>query len=133
MLRVTRHVSGAVMWANLHLLFWLSLVPFVTGWLGASHFAQVPTAVYGFVLLMAAVSYTILKTAAIAADGETSLVARALSNDTKGYVSLALYLIALCSAYFDQRIACALYAVVAIIWLVPDRRIERAVAQEAAK
>jgi uncharacterized membrane protein len=128
MLRVTKRVTGRVMWANLHLLFWLSLVPFTTGWIGRE-FDSESVAVYGVVLLMAALAYTILQLSAVAADGADSLVARAIGSDLKGYASLALYVVGVISALYDPRIASLLYVTVAIIWLIPDRRIERVVAQ----
>ena len=130
LLHATQKVSGAILWANLHLLFWLSLIPFVTGWMGENHFARLPTALYGVVLLMAAVAYTILVRMMIAAHGRESLVARATGRDRKGYVSLLLYLVAIPLAFVDQRIAGALYVITALIWLIPDRRVERAMAAE---
>ncbi len=130
MLHATRHVSGAMLWANLHLLFWLSLVPFVTGWMGENHFAPTPTALYGVVLLMAALAYWILQRTIMAGHGRDSLLARALGSDLKGNLSPVLYVIAIASAFVHQWIACGLYALVAAIWLIPDRRIER-VLQEA--
>jgi uncharacterized membrane protein len=130
LLHATQKVSGAILWANLHLLFWLSLIPFVTGWMGENHFARLPTALYGVVLLMAAVAYTILVRMMIAAHGRESLVARATGRDRKGYVSLLLYLVAIPLAFVDQRIAGTLYVITALIWLIPDRRVERAMAAE---
>ncbi|HET6566539.1 MAG TPA: TMEM175 family protein [Rhodothermales bacterium] len=127
MLHVTEKVNGAILWANLHLLFWLSLVPFVTGWMGENHFAAVPTALYGVVLLMAAIAYTILERAILALHGRDSLLARATGRDFKGKVSPVLYAIAIPSAFLSAWIAGGLYVVVALMWLVPDRRIERAV------
>ena len=124
MLHAAHRINGKVLWANLHLLFWLSLVPFVTGWMGQNHFAPIPTAVYGVVLLMAAVAYTILKEMLVAAQGPDSRLASALGTDAKGKVSLALYLAAIPLAFVNQWIADALYVSVALIWLVPDRRIE---------
>jgi uncharacterized membrane protein len=130
LLHATQKVSGAILWANLHLLFWLSLIPFVTGWMGENHFARLPTALYGVVLLMAAVAYTILVRMMVAAHGRESLVGRATGRDRKGYVSLLLYLVAIPLAFVDQRIAGALYVITALIWLIPDRRVERAMAAE---
>ena len=125
MLQATRHISGGVLWANLHLLFWLSLVPFVTGWMGENHFAPLPTAVYGVVLLMAAIAYKILQTALVRHhDGENKKLADAIGSDLKGYISPALYVMAIPLAFVNQWIADALYIVVAGIWLIPDRRIE---------
>ncbi len=125
MLRVTEAVDGVVLWANLHLLFWLSLVPFVTAWMGENHFAPAPTATYGFVLLMAALAYYVLQSRIITIQGEGSLLARAIGRDLKGKVSPVLYVIAIPAAFINQWIAGALYVTVALIWLVPDRRIER--------
>jgi len=113
-----------VMWANLHLLFWLSLVPFVTGWMGDNHFAALPTAVYGVVLLMAAVAFTILTAQLVAAERPGSRLAEALGSDLKGRVSLVLYACAIPLAFLNQWIADAIYVAVALIWLVPDPRIE---------
>lgn len=124
MLHVARRISGGVLWANLHLLFWLSLVPFVTGWMGENHFAPVPTAVYGAVLLMAAVAYTILQATIIAGEGSESKLAAAVGRDLKGKLSLLLYAVAIPLAFANQWISDALYVLVALIWLVPDRRIE---------
>ena len=124
MLHVTDHVNGAILWANLHLLFWLSLVPFVTGWMGQNHFAPVPTAVYGVVLVCAAVAYTILQTAIIRLHGPHSKLAVAVRRDWKGKLSIVLYLVAIGAAFREQWIADGLYVFVALMWLVPDRRIE---------
>ena len=124
MLHVTDHVNGAILWANLHLLFWLSLVPFVTGWMGQNHFAPVPTAVYGVVLVCAAVAYTILQTAIIRLHGPHSKLASAVRRDWKGKLSIVLYLVAIGAAFRQQWIADGLYVFVALMWLVPDRRIE---------
>jgi uncharacterized membrane protein len=129
MLRVTETVSGSVLWANLHLLFWLSLVPFVTGWMGENHFAPGPTAIYGVILLMAAVAYFILQRRIIAGQGRESLLARALGRDVKGKISPILYLVAIPLAFVERWIAGGIYVLVALIWLVPDRRIERALAE----
>lgn len=125
MLHVTRRISGAVLWANLHLLFWLSLVPFVTGWMGENHFAPVPTALYGVVLLMAAIAYFLLQTAILAGEGPGSALAAAVGSDFKGKISPVLYLAAVPAAFLDQRISGAIYVGVALMWLVPDPRIER--------
>ncbi|HWK09962.1 MAG TPA: TMEM175 family protein [Vicinamibacterales bacterium] len=129
MLHVTRRVSGAVLWSNLHLLFWLSLVPFVTDWVGENHFAATPMALYGIVLLMAAIAYYILQRALIAAEGPHSILASALGSDVKGKLSPVLYTVAIPAAYVNAAISGALYVIVALMWLVPDRRMERAVAQ----
>ncbi|MBL8886107.1 MAG: DUF1211 domain-containing protein [Phycisphaerales bacterium] len=125
MLHATRHVNGAVLWSNLLLLFWLSLIPFVTGWMGENHFAPAPTALYGVVLLCAAVSYTVLQRAIVACHGRDSDLARAVGRDLKGRVSLALYIAAIAAAFWNHWISWALYVLVALIWFIPDRRIER--------
>ncbi len=128
MLHATRRVDGKVLWANLHLLFWLSLVPFVTGWMGENHFAAVPTAAYGIVLLAAAIAYAILQTAIIALEGEASWLRQAVGRDVKGKLSIALYAVAIGIAFVDPGISDALYVLVALMWLVPDRRIESRIA-----
>ena len=125
MLHATARVSGAILWANLHLLFWLSLVPFVTGWMGENAFAAAPTALYGVVLLAAAIAYWLLQRTIIADQGAASSLARAVGRDLKGKLSPLLYVMAIPAAFLDQRIAAALYVLVALMWLVPDRRIER--------
>ncbi len=130
MLHVTRQVSGGILWANLHLLFWLSLVPFTTAWLGGTSGAAAPTALYGAVLLMAAIAYTILQYAIVAKHGRRSLLATAIGKDFKGRLSLAMYTAAILIAYFNVWIADAVYVAVALMWLVPDRRIERVLAAE---
>jgi len=117
-------INGAIMWANLHLLFWLSLVPFVTGWMGENHFVALPTALYGAVLLCAAMAYTILVRTIFAYEGPHSKLAEALGRDLKGYISLALYALAIPMAFVNELVADAIYVTVALIWLVPDRRIE---------
>ncbi|MEO6528932.1 MAG: TMEM175 family protein [Gemmatimonadaceae bacterium] len=129
MLQVTKAIDGTVLWANLHLLFWLSLVPFVTGWMGENHFAPVPTASYGVVLLMAAIAYFILQRTILAREGARSLLAAAVGSDAKGKVSPLLYAIAIPSALWQPWIAGALYVAVALLWLAPDRRIERVIQQ----
>jgi uncharacterized membrane protein len=128
MLHTVRRVTGAVLWANLHLLFWLSLVPFATGWMGENQFAATPTMLYGVVLLMAAVAYWILQQRIIAAQGEDSLLARAIGSDWKGKLSPLLYVVAIALARPAHGAAIAIYVLVALIWLVPDRRIERILA-----
>jgi TMEM175 potassium channel family protein len=117
--------SGGIMWANLYLLFWLSLLPFVTGWMGENRFAAVPTALYGFVLLMAALAYRVLQRTIIARHGQTSALAQAVGGDVKGRISPVLYTVAIPSAFLSQWISGALYVLVALMWLVPDKRIER--------
>jgi len=125
MLHTTTQVSGAILWANLHLLFWLSLVPFVTGWMGENHFAQASVSLYGLALLMSAIAYTCLQRAIIAQQGPGSLLARAVGNDIKGKLSILLYIVAIPSAFLSSWIAGGLYVLVAVMWLAPDRRIER--------
>jgi uncharacterized membrane protein len=129
MLHVTHRVDGAILWANLHLLFWLSLVPFVTGWMGENHFAPVPTAAYGVVLLMAGIAYWILQRVIVASQGPGSVLAAAVGRDVKGKLSPAVYAVAIPVAFARPWIAGALYVAVALVWLTPDRRIERAVAE----
>jgi len=126
MLHVTQHVSGSILWANLHLLFWLSLFPFVTGWMGENHFAPEPTVLYGGVLFMAAVAYFVLQQAIIAKHGRQSLLATAVGRDLKGRTSPILYAVAIGMAFVAPWISQALYVLVAAMWLIPDRRIERA-------
>ena len=125
MLYATQHVTGAVLWANLHLLFWLSLFPFVTGWMGENHFASTPVALYGIVLLMAAVAYSLLQHAIIQSQGSDSLLARAVGRDLKGKISPILYGVAILATFYNSWIAGFIYVFVALMWLIPDRRIER--------
>lgn len=125
MLHATHKVTGPVLWANLHLLFWLSLVPFATGWMGENHFAAAPAALYGVVMLMAAIAYWILQQTIIAAEGPDSLLKRAVKGDWKGKLSPVIYLAAIPGAFWSPWISLGLYVLVALIWLVPDRRIER--------
>ncbi len=125
LMHTVTHVTGDVLWANLHLLFWLSLIPFVTGWMGENEFAVIPVALYGFILLMAAIAYFILQTRILKQHGKDSILAKALGNDLKGKISPILYVIALGSAYFSPLVAGGIYALVAFIWLIPDKRIER--------
>ncbi|MFL6469109.1 MAG: TMEM175 family protein [Pyrinomonadaceae bacterium] len=132
MLQATRSVDGAVLWANLHLLFWLSLVPFTTGWMGENHFGTLPTALYGVVLLCAAISYTILQTTIVRHHGDDNkLLADAVGNDLKGKISILCYIAAIALAFMSQWISCGLYIFVAIIWLIPDRRIERKIVESS--
>jgi uncharacterized membrane protein len=118
-----------VLWANLHLLFWLSLVPFVTGWMSENHFAAVPVALYGFVLLMSGVAYYILARILVARHGTESLLARALGRDFKGIASVVLYAIAIAMAFVNPWVSCAIYVAVAIMWLIPDPRIAHQLAK----
>lgn len=125
LLHVTKHVTGAVMWANHHLLFWLSLVPFVTGWMGENHYAAVPTAMYGFVLLMCAMAWWVLQHAIVRSEGKNSVLAAATRRDYKGNLSPVFYIAGIGAAFVNAWISGMLYAMVALIWLIPDRRIER--------
>jgi len=127
LLHATTRITGGVLWANLHLLFWLSLVPFTTGWMGENHFASTPTAVYGVVLLAAAIAYFVLQGRILAAQGPGSPLAAAVGRDLKGKLSPVLYAAAIPLAFFREWLADALYVAVALMWLVPDRRIERRV------
>ncbi len=128
MFQVTQRVNGSILWANLHLLFWLSLVPFATGWMGETHFAPAPTALYGAVLLMSAVAYMILQQAILRAPGGSTVLASAIGRDLKGKLSPLIYVAAIGLSFVNPWIACALYVLVALLWLIPDRRIERALA-----
>ena len=125
MLHAARTIDGPILWANLHLLFWLSLVPFVTGWMGENHFAQIPVALYGLVLLMSALSYNLLSRCLIKHEGTDSALAAAVGSDFKGKISMAIYLAAILLCFVNRWIALALYYVVALLWFIPDRRIER--------
>ncbi len=129
LLHAMQRVNGGILWANLHLLFWLSLMPFVTGWMGENHFAPVPTALYGVVLLMSGVAYYVLSRVIIAHHGPDSVLARAIGGDRKGQLSMVLYVAAIASTFFHTWIALALYVSVALMWLVPDRRIEKVMAK----
>lgn len=122
---MVRQVTGGMLWANMHLLFWLSLVPFATGWLGENQSAPLPTAVYGIALLMPAIAWYVMQSVIIHAQGHDSTLARALGRDVKGKISPFLYLAGILCAYVNTRIADAIYVLVALMWLVPDRRIER--------
>ena len=123
--QATEQVSGGILWANLHLLFWLSLFPFATGWIGENGLAAIPTSVYGFVLLMAAIAYVVLERAIVAKEGRDSLVAQAVGGEWKGKLSLVIYLVAIALAFVSPWIAAGLYVFVAFLWLVPDPRIAR--------
>jgi uncharacterized membrane protein len=128
-LQATQHANGKVLWANLHLLFWLSLIPFVTAWMGENHFAAVPVAFYGVILLFAGIAYFILTRALIALHGADSVLATAMGRDFKGKVSMVIYLAAIPLAFVRTWLAAALYVLVAVMWLVPDRRIEKHLTQ----
>ncbi len=133
MLHTARRVSGGILWANLHLLFWLSLFPFATGWVGENQLARTPTAAYGAVLLMAAIAYWVLQRTIIAHQGPDSLLAAAIGSDWKGKLSPALYAAAIPLAFMSPWISNSIYVMVALIWLIPDRRIERVVATHEPK
>jgi uncharacterized membrane protein len=124
MMHTVKSVTGDILWANLHLLFWLSLVPFVTGWMGENHFKPVPVALYGIILLMAAIAYYILQTRIIKNHGPDSILARAIGNDLKGKISPILYLLAIGVSWISGWLSGSIYLLVALMWLVPDRRIE---------
>lgn len=125
MLQAARHVSGGVLWANMHLLFWLSLIPFVTAWMGEHGLSPTPVAAYGTVLLACSIAYFILSRVLIRVNGADSPLARAVGNDVKGMASTAAYVVAMVFAFFVPAVSCAIYVGVALVWLVPDRRIER--------
>jgi uncharacterized membrane protein len=133
MLHTADTVHGGILWANLHLLFWLSLFPFATGWMGENHLAPLPTAAYGVVLFMAAVAYYILQRRIIAHQGPSSLLAKAIGADWKGKISPVLYLVAIGLSFFSTWAASAIYVAVAAMWFIPDRRIESQVEQEAER
>jgi uncharacterized membrane protein len=128
MLQTTRRINGAILWANLHLMFWLSLVPFATGWMGANDFAPATTALYGFVMLMAAIAYYLLQGAILRVPGGNPVLASAIGPDLKGKLSPVAYIAAIGLSFVNRWIACALYVLVAVVWLIPDPRIERALA-----
>jgi uncharacterized membrane protein len=125
MLHTLNKVTGPILWANLHLLFWLSLIPITTGWMGQNHFAAAPSAVYGIVLFMAAIAYFILQQLIIASQGRDSLLKKAIGHDWKGKLSPVLYLIAILTAFWTHWVSQGIYILVALLWLIPDRRIER--------
>lgn len=128
LMHTVEHVSASILWANMHLLFWLSLIPFVTAWMGENHFASMPTALYGGVLLMAGFAYWLLQQAIIRSHGNESVLAKAIGGDAKGYGSMLLYAIAIPLAFYQELLADAIYVLVAMWWLIPDRRIEKAIA-----
>jgi uncharacterized membrane protein len=132
MLHASRVVSGGVLWANLHLLFWISLMPFATGWMGENHFATLPTALYGIVLLMCAIAYFILQQSIIRLEGDGSVLKRAVGSDWKGKLSPVAYLSAIAAAFWWPWLSQALFVAVALMWLVPDRRIEHVIEHTAA-
>ena len=127
-----QHVDGRILWANLHLLFWLSLIPLVTGWMGENHFAAWPVALYGTVLLSAAIAYVILTRVLVSSHGRDSALAKAVGKDFKGKVSLVCYAVAIPLAFVNSWLACGLYVLVVVMWLIPDRRIERELTERTA-
>ncbi len=131
MLHATSRVTGPILWANLHLLFWLSLFPFATGWMGENHFATAPSVLYGIILLMAAIAYWLLQHCIIVSEGSASLLKRAIGSDWKGKASPLFYVAGIMTSLRSPWLAQAIYVVVALIWLVPDRRIEHALRQNA--
>ena len=131
LLHTVARVSGPILWANNHLLFWISLVPFATGWMGENHFAPLPTAVYGVSLLMPALAWSLLQKAITRKHGMESVLAKALGADLKGKISPVLYVVAIALAFVSPWISLAIYALVAVMWLIPDRRIEHAIAVES--
>jgi uncharacterized membrane protein len=132
MLHMTTRINGKILWANLHLLFWLSLIPFATGWMGENHFAPLPTSIYGLVLFLAGVAYLVLQTTIIADQGKASRLARAVGMDAKGKLSALLYCAAIGLAFVQRWISTAIYVAVALMWLIPDRRIESRTREEQA-
>ncbi len=131
MLHTCKHVTASILWANLHLLFWLSLVPFATGWMGENHFSQLPSIFYGVLLLMCAIAYFILQHAIMAAQGQDSVLRKAVGRDWKGWLSLACYALAIAIGFSVPLLSQVLYVLVALIWLLPDRRIERVLGARA--
>ena len=129
LLHTCKRVNGAILWANTHLLFWLSLIPFATAWLGENHVAALPTALYGVALLMPAIAYYLLQTAIVRVNGADSSLAQALGADLKGKISPVIYIAGIALAFVNPWFSIALYVLVALIWLIPDRRIERAIAE----
>lgn len=125
LMHTVQHVSASILWANMHLLFWLSLIPFATAWMGENHFAATPAALYGFILMMAALAYWLLQHAIIRSHGPDSVLAKAIGVDVKGYGSMLLYAIAIPLAFYQEFLAGIIYFLVALWWLIPDRRIER--------
>lgn len=133
LIHTVKHVTGSILWANLHLLFWLSLIPFVTRWIGDTNFAPIPSALYGIDLLMSAIAYYLLQTLILRKHGRNSLLARALGTDLKGKISPPLYLVAIVSTFIYEGISIAIYILVALIWFIPDKRIERIFEDERKK
>jgi uncharacterized membrane protein len=132
MLYLCKNITGGILWANLHLLFWLSLIPFATGWMGESHFSEMPSALYGGVLFMAAVAYRILQNQIICSQGQESILKQVIGNDWKGKLSPVIYITAIAVSFWASKLALALYVLVALLWLIPDRRIEKLLKDKAA-
>jgi uncharacterized membrane protein len=132
MLHTVTQVSGAILWANMHLLFWLSLIPFTTSWVGENHFAPIPMALYGFVLFMSSIAYFILQNRILLIHGKDSLLSKAIGTDIKGKISPFLYMIAILSANYSVWMAGSIYVATALMWLIPDKRIERTIEHESA-
>ena len=130
LLNTVKHVNAGILWANLHLLFWLSIMSFTTGWMGENHFASLPTALYGVVLMLSAFAYIILQRAIIGSHSEESTLAKAIGRDIKKKISARIYVVAVPAAFFSGTVALSLYALVALTWLLPDRRIEKALERE---
>lgn len=130
MMHATHHINGKVMWANNHLLFWLSLMPFASGWMGENHFTSLPTAVFGFDLFMAGVAYYILEKYLVKLHGEDSTLARAVGPEQKGKISVVIYAAAIALAFVESRVSLGLYTLVAVLWLIPDKRIEKKISEE---
>ena len=133
LMHVTHKINGKIMWANSHLLFWLSLMPFASGWMGENHFTTLPTALFGVILLMAGVAYYILTQCLIKLHGKDSTLAKAVGNDAKGIISVIVYAFGIGLAFFNAWISFALYSMIAILWLVPDKRIEKKLVEEEKK
>ena len=133
MIHTVKHVTGGILWANLHLLFWLSLIPFVTRWIGNTNFAPVPLALYGIILLLSAIAYYILQTMILRRHGKDSILSRAIGKDLKGKISPPLYFVAIISTFFNEWIAISIYIFVSLMWLIPDYRIERIFEEEIKK
>ena len=129
LMHTAQHVSASILWANMHLLFWLSLIPFATAWMGENHFTETTTALYGFVLMMAGFAYWLLSKAIIRSHGDESILKKAIGRDFKGNASIVLYAIAIPLAFYQELISGIMYVLVAVMWLIPDRRIERLLAQ----
>jgi uncharacterized membrane protein len=130
MMSIVQHVNGKVLWANTHLLFWLSLIPFTTAWMGENHFTTWPVALYGIVLMMAGIAYYILAHTLLQLHGKNSTLAKALGKDHKGIISVVIYIIAVPLAFLNSWISLTMYAMVSTMWLIPDRRIEKRIVQE---